>query len=49
MTECGVSNIDLFEGKTLAERLDAYLSDDFHSCMNKTNEALDSDFKTYYA
>lgn len=48
MAECGVNNVDLFEGKTQAERLASDLfSDDFHTCMDKTHGELDSDFKTY--
>ena len=48
MEECGVNNQDLFENKTQAERLASDLfSDDFNTCMDKTHEELDSDFKTY--
>ena len=48
MGECGVTNQDLFEDKTQAERLASDLfSDDFNTCMDKTHEELDSDFKTY--
>ena len=48
MTECGVNDVDLFEGRTQAERLAIDLfSDDFHTCMDKTHPELDSDFKTY--
>ena len=48
MEECGVSNQDVFEDKTQAERLASDLfSDDFNTCMDKTHEELDSDFKTY--
>ena len=48
MTECGVDDVDLFDGRTQAERLATDLfSDDFHTCMDKTHAELDSDFKTY--
>ena len=38
MTECGVNDVDLFDGRTQAERLATDLfSDDFHTCMDKTH------------
>ena len=47
--ECGVNNQDLFENNTQAERLASDLfSDDFNTCMDKTHEELDSDFKNYF-
>ena len=48
MVECGVNNTDIFDGKTPAQRLaEDLFSDDFSTCMDKTHEELDSDFKTY--
>ena len=48
MTECGVNDTDLFEGKTPAVRMaEDLFSNDFQTCMDKTHEELDSDFKTY--
>ncbi len=48
MAECGVNNVDQFEGRTQVERLAADLfSDDFYTCMDKTHGELDLDFKTY--
>ena len=48
MTECGVNDVDLFNGQTAAERLAEDLFDGaFETCLDKTHEELDADFKTY--
>ena len=48
MPECGVNDVDQFEGKTQAERLAVDLfCNDFHTCVDKTHGELDSDFKIY--
>ena len=48
MIRCGVNDVDLFEGRTKAQRIaEEIFQDDFHTCMDKTFEDLHSDFKTY--
>lgn len=48
MIACGVDNTVSFDNLTRAQRLATDLfSDDFKSCMDKTFEELDADFKTY--
>ena len=48
MSQCGVNDIGLFEGRTQAEHLATDLfSNNFHTGMDKTHPELDSDFKTY--
>ena len=48
MAQCGVNNVDLFNGQTAAERFAADLfGNDFVSCMDKTMEELNQDFKSY--
>lgn len=47
MEACGVDTT-LFEGLTRAERLATDMfNDDFRTCMDKTFEEIDADFKTY--
>ena len=48
MIDCGVSVNVIFEGDTHAQRIATDIfGDDFHTCMDKTNEELDDDFKDY--
>jgi hypothetical protein len=48
MIGCGVNNVDEFLGDTPAFRLATDIfGDDFSTCMDKTFEELDGDFKTY--
>ena len=48
MAQCGVDNFVLFNGATQAQRFGTEVFDnDFHSCMDKTFEELDEDFKSY--
>ena len=48
MVECGVDDIVLFNGQTAAARLAEDLFDDnFETCLDKTHEEIDADFKTY--
>jgi hypothetical protein len=48
MAACGVNDADLFDGATAAARmaLDMF-NDSFHSCMDKTFDEVDQDFKSY--
>lgn len=48
MVACGVDNTTLFEGNTKARRiaLDVF-DDEFNTCVDKTIEELDNDFKDY--
>ena len=45
---CGVDNVQIHQGMTRAARIagDVFF-DDFQSCMDKTMDELDSDFKTF--
>eukprot|EP00978_Attheya_sp_CCMP212_P018110 scaffold49194_cov66-Attheya_sp.AAC.1 len=45
---CGINDVDLFDGTTAAARmaLDMF-NDSFHSCMDKTFDEVDQDFKSY--
>ena len=48
MAECGVNDIDLFNDQTAAERLaEDLFGSSFETCLDKTHEELDADFKTY--
>ena len=48
MVQCGVDNVNLFNGDTAAERMAADIfGDNFSSCMDKTVEELHHDFKSY--
>jgi hypothetical protein len=48
MSDCGVNNINLYEGNTQAQCMATDIfSDDFNTCIDKTNEELDEDFKDY--
>eukprot|EP00978_Attheya_sp_CCMP212_P044971 scaffold329016_cov54-Attheya_sp.AAC.1 len=48
MTACGINDVDLFDGDTAAARmaLDMFYNS-FHSCMDKTFDEVDQDFKSY--
>eukprot|EP00978_Attheya_sp_CCMP212_P011988 scaffold29703_cov31-Attheya_sp.AAC.1 len=48
MAACGVNDVDLFDGATASARmaLDMF-NDSFHSCMDKTFDEVDQDFKSY--
>jgi uncharacterized membrane protein YgcG len=48
MIQCGVNNVAMFGGLTAAQRLasDAF-GDEFTTCMDKTFEELEGDFKSY--
>eukprot|EP00978_Attheya_sp_CCMP212_P037579 scaffold178764_cov38-Attheya_sp.AAC.1 len=48
MTACGINDVDLFDGDTAAARmaLDMF-NNSFHSCMDKTFDEVDQDFKSY--
>eukprot|EP00978_Attheya_sp_CCMP212_P042817 scaffold267772_cov29-Attheya_sp.AAC.1 len=45
---CGINDVDLFDGTTAAARmaLDMF-NNSFHSCMDKTFDEVDQDFKSY--
>ena len=48
MIQCGVDNVVLFNGSTQAIRIGTEVIDnDFQSCMDKTFDEIDEDFKTY--
>ena len=48
MITCNVNNVILFQGFTQAQRLSAdVFDDDFHTCMDKTTDEHDEDFKSY--
>lgn len=48
MILCGVNNTTLFENQTKAARFaDEIFGNDFHMCMDKTFEELQSDLKSY--
>lgn len=48
LVACGVSNVNMFNDQSDAERMaEDLLNDDFYSTMDKTFEELDEDFKTY--
>jgi hypothetical protein len=48
MIDCGVSDNIVYDGQTQAERISIDIfGDDFQTCMDKTNEELDDDFKDY--
>ena len=48
MAECGVNDIDLFNDQTAAERLaEDLFGGSFETCLDKTHEELDANFKTY--
>ena len=48
MTLCGINDVTLFNGQTKAERIAEDIFDhDFASCMDKTVEELQEDFKTF--
>ena len=48
MSSYDFNNVDLFEGRTKAQRIAKEIfQDDFHTCMDKMFEDLHSDFKTY--
>ena len=48
LVACGVDNISLFNGNSPAWRLSNELfSDDFESCLDKTQQELDEDLKSY--
>ena len=48
MILCGINNTTLFEDKTKAARFaDEIFENDFHMCMDKTFEELQSDLKSY--
>jgi len=48
MVSCGINDVALFNGDTSAERIafDVF-GDTFATCLDKTFEELDGDFKTY--
>jgi hypothetical protein len=48
MIACGVNDANVYDGMTPAERLafDVFI-DEFETCMDKTFDELDSDFKSY--
>eukprot|EP00978_Attheya_sp_CCMP212_P043130 scaffold275854_cov51-Attheya_sp.AAC.4 len=48
MTACGINDVDLFDGDTVAARMafDMF-NNSFHSCMDKTFDEVDQDFKSY--
>eukprot|EP00978_Attheya_sp_CCMP212_P024852 scaffold78762_cov29-Attheya_sp.AAC.1 len=45
---CGINDVDLFDSATASARmaLDMF-NDSFHSCMDKTFDEVDQDFKSY--
>jgi hypothetical protein len=48
MEACGVNNVLVFNGETPAKRFAEEIFDtDYITCMDKTFEELDADFKTY--
>ena len=48
MAECGVNDVDLFNDQTAAQRLaEDLFGGSFETCLDKTHEELDADFKTY--
>ena len=48
MIQCGVDNVALFKGSTQATRIGTEVFDnDFQSCLDKSFEEIDEDFKTY--
>ena len=48
LVACGVDNMSLFNGNSPAWRLSNELfSDDFESCLDKTQQELDEDLKSY--
>ena len=48
LASIGIDGIALFNGETNAERLASDMFDDnFASCINKSDEDIDSDLKTY--
>eukprot|EP00978_Attheya_sp_CCMP212_P014771 scaffold37804_cov62-Attheya_sp.AAC.5 len=48
MTACGINDVDLFDGATSVARmaLDMF-NNSFHSCMDKTFDKVEQDFKSY--
>ena len=48
LVACGVDNVNLFNGHTAAWRLsEEIFSNDFESCLDKTQIEIDDDFKSY--
>eukprot|EP00978_Attheya_sp_CCMP212_P018785 scaffold51871_cov72-Attheya_sp.AAC.3 len=48
MTVCGINDVDLFDGDTAAARMAFDMFNNlFHSCMDKTFDEVDQDFKSY--
>ena len=48
MVMCKVDNVNLFDGATQARRIAIEVfDDDFNTCMDKTMDELDEDFKSY--
>jgi hypothetical protein len=48
MIACGVNDEALFDGDTSAQRIAADLfGDDFSTCIDKSYEELNQEFKTY--
>ena len=45
---CGIDNNNLFDGRMPAQRIATDMFDDeFQSCLDKTNDEIDADIKTY--
>eukprot|EP00978_Attheya_sp_CCMP212_P046992 scaffold421183_cov56-Attheya_sp.AAC.4 len=48
ISACGINNVDLFDGATAAARMALDMFNNFfHSCMDKTFDEVDQDFKSY--
>ena len=48
MIACGIDNVAMYEGQTAAKRVAADIfADNFNSCMDKSMDELQQDFKSY--